>query len=127
MNTTGLLEDHGALDAPPPHSPPAVEGDEGLQAPEPGPRVQLETEGVRFVLGPTPVQRQLMARERLQEVSRASEGPAAPAQNANANTNANGSVAAPPRPGSAEQDTSASVKKGNEGVHDPFSKRGRVA
>ncbi|XP_017572718.1 fibroblast growth factor receptor substrate 2b isoform X1 [Pygocentrus nattereri] len=112
VNTTGLLEDqHGALDAPPPRSPPAVEGDEDLQAPEPGPRVQLEVEGARFVLGPTPVQRQLMARERQQEAGRASEGAARPAQNAVANTNANGTVAPPPRPGTAEPDSTTFKKE----------------
>ncbi|XP_027016684.1 fibroblast growth factor receptor substrate 2b [Tachysurus fulvidraco] len=70
VNTTGLLEDQhagaGHGDPPAPHSP-APEGEEPVQAPDPGPRVQLEREGVRFVLGPTPVQRQLMARERQQD------------------------------------------------------------
>lgn len=106
VNTTGLLEDqHGASDVPPPHSPPAVEGDDGPQAPEPGPRVQLETEGVRFVLGPTPVQRQLMAQQ--QEVSQGSEGAVQ-----NGNANANGNVATQPRPGTAEPDSGATCKKG---------------
>lgn len=70
VNTTGLLEDpHGGAgqaEPPPPHSPTS-EGEELGQPPDPGPRVQLEREGVRFVLGPTPVQRQLMAQERQQE------------------------------------------------------------
>ncbi|KAG9272086.1 fibroblast growth factor receptor substrate 2 isoform X1 [Astyanax mexicanus] len=110
VNTTGLLEDqHGALDVPPPHSPTVVEGEEGPQPPEPGPRVQLETEGVRFVLGPTPVQRQLMARERQQDSTQTAEGAAGTALNSNAS--ANGDVASQPRPGTSEQDSGPTLIK----------------
>ncbi|XP_072520095.1 fibroblast growth factor receptor substrate 2b isoform X2 [Salminus brasiliensis] len=119
VNTTGLLEDpHGASDAPAPHSPPAVEGDEGPQPPEPGPRVQLETEGVRFVLGPTPVQRQLMARERQQDAGRPNEGAAGAIQNANASANTNGNVATQPRQATSEQDGSTTFKKESGRVDD---------
>ncbi|XP_062856313.1 fibroblast growth factor receptor substrate 2b [Trichomycterus rosablanca] len=80
VNTTGLLDDQhsatGHSDTPVPQSP-GPEGEESPQAPDPGPRVQLEREGVRFVLGPTPVQRQLMARERQQD------GGPGPAHNTN--------------------------------------------
>ncbi|XP_066506157.1 fibroblast growth factor receptor substrate 2b [Hoplias malabaricus] len=102
VNTTGLLEDpNGALDVPPPQSPAAGSASECPQAPDPGPRVQLETECVRFVLGPTPVQRQLMARERQEQ-----EGEAAGPTH-----NANGNAATQPRPSAAEPDGSSALRK----------------
>ncbi|XP_076878732.1 fibroblast growth factor receptor substrate 2b [Brachyhypopomus gauderio] len=97
VNTTGLLEEP-QKDGPAPHSPAAAQTHEAPQAPEPGPRVQLEAEGVRFVLGPTPVQRQLMAREGQLESGgqkccvRAEEGPPGSAHSADR------SLSAQPRP-----------------------------
>ncbi|KAI1882175.1 hypothetical protein AGOR_G00247990 [Albula goreensis] len=41
---------------------------------EPEPQVLLERSGVKFVLGPTPVQRQLMAKERQQEAGSVEQG-----------------------------------------------------
>ncbi|KAM9854032.1 fibroblast growth factor receptor substrate 2-like [Aulostomus maculatus] len=86
VNTTGLLEEQPSpltvttpLESPTspqshcpttPPPPPRVR-------PEPPtplePQVQLEPQGVRFVLGPTPVQRQLMEKQRLQEAREAEE------------------------------------------------------
>ncbi|XP_034021314.1 fibroblast growth factor receptor substrate 2-like [Thalassophryne amazonica] len=80
VNTTGLLEDQPSpltvttpLESPgsprshcPPTPPPPLRGRAELPAPPayPEPQVVLEPQGVRFVLGPTPVQRQLMAKEK---------------------------------------------------------------
>ncbi|XP_057184923.1 fibroblast growth factor receptor substrate 2b isoform X1 [Triplophysa rosa] len=62
VNTTGLLEQHSPslCDVPLDTSVSLHNGEDAPHqvAPEPGPRVQLEPECVRFVLGPTPVQRQ---------------------------------------------------------------------
>lgn len=62
VNTTGLLEQHSpsVSDVPAVLNVPFPDGEEPFaqEAPDPGPRVQLEPEGARFVLGPTPVQRQ---------------------------------------------------------------------
>ncbi|XP_051978418.1 fibroblast growth factor receptor substrate 2b isoform X1 [Xyrauchen texanus] len=62
VNTTGLLEQHSQSvvdnSTDPSVSLPDAEDAMPEEAPDPGPRVQLEPEGVRFVLGPTPVQRQ---------------------------------------------------------------------
>ncbi|XP_067090945.1 fibroblast growth factor receptor substrate 2-like [Osmerus mordax] len=80
VNTTGLLEDHPSplavpspLDSPgsaqsqlPPTPPPPPRARPDPPPPQPEPQVLLESQGARFVLGPTPVQRQLMARERRQ-------------------------------------------------------------
>ncbi|XP_028843758.1 fibroblast growth factor receptor substrate 2b isoform X2 [Denticeps clupeoides] len=81
INTTDLLEDQPSLTAADPllEGPciPALNGDNDPppEVPEPGPRVQLELESVRFVLGPTPVQRQqqLLAKQKQQEGSCRSE------------------------------------------------------
>ncbi|XP_068595519.1 fibroblast growth factor receptor substrate 2-like [Brachionichthys hirsutus] len=81
VNTTGLLEDQPSpltvitpLESPtspnsqcPPTPPPP---------PRPEPQVLLEPQGVRFVLGPTPVQRQLMEKKQ-QEVNKFEEPPEA--------------------------------------------------
>lgn len=62
VNTSGLLDQHSPSisDAPAELNAPSPDGEETVlqEAPDPGPRVQLEPEGVRFILGPTPVQRQ---------------------------------------------------------------------
>ncbi|XP_051976166.1 fibroblast growth factor receptor substrate 2-like [Xyrauchen texanus] len=62
VNTTGLLEQHSPsiveLPTDSSVSLPDAECTTPQEAPDPGPRVQLEPDGVRFVLGPTPVQRQ---------------------------------------------------------------------
>uniref|UniRef100_A0A673J3D3 Fibroblast growth factor receptor substrate 2-like n=1 Tax=Sinocyclocheilus rhinocerous TaxID=307959 RepID=A0A673J3D3_9TELE len=62
VNTTGLLEQHSpnVLEVPAELNVSLADGEEAIpqEAPDPGPRVQLEPEGARFVLGPTPVQRQ---------------------------------------------------------------------
>lgn len=108
VNTTDLLEDQhaGAGHGDPGHHSPTPEGEEPVQAPDPGPRVQLEREGVRFVLGPTPVQRQLMARERQQDEGVASGSTLNPA---------NGGVAA----------TEAALEHSNGPVFGPSRRRPR--
>lgn len=62
VNTTGLLEQHSPSlsDVPVDTNVLLHNGEDAppQEVPEPGPRVQLEPECVRFVLGPTPVQRQ---------------------------------------------------------------------
>lgn len=62
VNTTGLLEQHSpSLTDVPVDTVVSLQNGEDTpaqEAPDPGPRVQLEPECVRFVLGPTPVQRQ---------------------------------------------------------------------
>ncbi|TRZ00172.1 hypothetical protein DNTS_020924 [Danionella cerebrum] len=62
VNTSGLLDQHSpsVSEAPVDLNLSIPEGEENTppEAPEPGPRVQLEPGAVRFVLGPTPVQRQ---------------------------------------------------------------------
>ncbi|XP_026058949.1 fibroblast growth factor receptor substrate 2-like [Carassius auratus] len=62
VNTTGLLEQHSPslLEVPAELNVSLSDGEEAVpqEAPDPGPRVQLEPEGARFVLDPTPVQRQ---------------------------------------------------------------------
>lgn len=62
VNTTGLLEQHSPslTDVPVDTGVSLQNGEDtpAQEAPDPGPRVQLEPECVRFVLGPTPVQRQ---------------------------------------------------------------------
>uniref|UniRef100_A0A3P9CYJ3 Fibroblast growth factor receptor substrate 2b n=2 Tax=Maylandia zebra TaxID=106582 RepID=A0A3P9CYJ3_9CICH len=79
VNTTGLLEEQPSpltvttpLESPTspqsqcpptPPPPPRVRGEPPPPTPTPAePQVLLEPQGVRFVLGPTPVQRQLMER-----------------------------------------------------------------
>ncbi|KAM4618661.1 fibroblast growth factor receptor substrate 2-like [Polymixia lowei] len=78
VNTTGLLEDQPSpltvttpLESPgspqsqcPPTPPPPPRVRTEPPALQPEPQVLLEPQGVRFVLGPTPVQRQLMAKEK---------------------------------------------------------------
>uniref|UniRef100_G3NXJ9 Fibroblast growth factor receptor substrate 2b n=1 Tax=Gasterosteus aculeatus TaxID=69293 RepID=G3NXJ9_GASAC len=79
VNTTGLLEDQPSpltvttplesptsprsLCPPTPPPPPRVR----VEPLDPEPQVLLEPQGVRFVLGPTPVQRQLMEKQQQQE------------------------------------------------------------
>ncbi|XP_068579959.1 fibroblast growth factor receptor substrate 2-like [Cebidichthys violaceus] len=84
VNTTGLLEDQPSpltvtpnpmesptsprsLCPPTPPPPPRVRVEPLDPPPEPEPQVVLEPQGVRFVLGPTPVQRQLMEKEKRQQ------------------------------------------------------------
>ncbi|XP_041965493.1 fibroblast growth factor receptor substrate 2b isoform X1 [Alosa sapidissima] len=60
VNTTGLLDEPsspGVGTTPVETTCPFLEGQPEDVPPDPGPRVQLEPESVRFVLGPTPVQR----------------------------------------------------------------------
>ncbi|XP_029379631.1 fibroblast growth factor receptor substrate 2 [Echeneis naucrates] len=79
VNTTGLLEDQPSpltattpLESPTspqpqcpptPPPPPRVRTELPALQPPPEPQVLLEPQGVRFVLGPTPVQRQLMEKK----------------------------------------------------------------
>ncbi|XP_072242895.1 fibroblast growth factor receptor substrate 2-like [Leuresthes tenuis] len=100
VNTTGLLEDQPSpltattplesptspqVQCPPtPPPPPRACADPKAPPPQPEPQVLLEPQGVRFVLGPTPVQRQLMEKEKRQqelteEAPRETNGPAEPA------------------------------------------------
>ncbi|KAJ8269304.1 hypothetical protein COCON_G00119110 [Conger conger] len=78
VNTSGRPEEWrgGRTGVPPPADPPQA-SDPPPELPEP--RVLLEPAGVKFVLGPTPVQKQLMAKERQRE-----EGPADPGGGARA-------------------------------------------
>ncbi|KAG9331903.1 hypothetical protein JZ751_016612 [Albula glossodonta] len=68
VNTTGMQVDwcsRSSLQPPLEHQP----SPEAVEPPDPPePRVILEPAGVKFVLGPTPVQRQLMAKEKQREV-----------------------------------------------------------
>ncbi|KAM7415230.1 hypothetical protein PAMA_019851 [Pampus argenteus] len=80
VNTTGLLEEQPSpltvttpLESPTsprsqcpptPPPPPRVRAEPPAPPPQPEPQVLLEPQGVRFVLGPTPVQRQLMEKEK---------------------------------------------------------------
>lgn len=92
VNTTGLLEDQPSpltvttpLESPTspqsqcpptPPPPPRIRGEPLAPPPQPEPQVLLEPQGVRFVLGPTPVQRQLMEKEkRQQQEEERKEGP----------------------------------------------------
>uniref|UniRef100_A0A8D3BDI5 IRS-type PTB domain-containing protein n=1 Tax=Scophthalmus maximus TaxID=52904 RepID=A0A8D3BDI5_SCOMX len=83
VNTTGLLDDQPSpltvttpLESPTspqsqcpptPPPPPRVRTDPPAPPAPPEPQVLLEPQGVRFVLGPTPVQRQLMEKEKRQQ------------------------------------------------------------
>uniref|UniRef100_A0A9J7ZW68 Fibroblast growth factor receptor substrate 2b n=1 Tax=Cyprinus carpio carpio TaxID=630221 RepID=A0A9J7ZW68_CYPCA len=84
VNTTGLLEQHSpnVLEVPAELNVSLADGEEAIpqEAPDPGPRVQLEPEGARFVLGPTPVQRQ---RQEEANLSGAEGGASNTAQNSN--------------------------------------------
>ncbi|XP_047204908.1 fibroblast growth factor receptor substrate 2b [Girardinichthys multiradiatus] len=89
VNTTGLMEEQPSpltvitpLESPTsPHSqcpptpppPPRVCVEPVPPAPQPEPQVLLELQGVRFVLGPTPVQKQQMEKKRQQELQEATE------------------------------------------------------
>ncbi|XP_062276447.1 fibroblast growth factor receptor substrate 2-like [Scomber scombrus] len=80
VNTTGLLEEQPSpltvttplesptspqCQCPPtPPPPPRVRTEPPALPPQTEPQVLLEQQGVRFVLGPTPVQRQLMEKEK---------------------------------------------------------------
>ncbi|KAK2842857.1 hypothetical protein Q5P01_013057 [Channa striata] len=91
VNTTGLLEDQPSpltvttpLESPTspqsqcpptPPPPPRVRTDPLVPPAQPEPQVLLEPQGVRFVLGPTPVQRQLMEKEKRQLELKEMEGP----------------------------------------------------
>lgn len=89
VNTTGLLEDQPSphtiitpLESPTspqsqcpptPPPPPRARVEPVAPAPQPEPQVLLEPQGVRFVLGPTPVQKQQMEKKRQQELQEAAE------------------------------------------------------
>ncbi|XP_069028818.1 LOW QUALITY PROTEIN: fibroblast growth factor receptor substrate 2-like [Embiotoca jacksoni] len=112
VNTTGLLEDQPSpltvttpLESPTspqsqcpptPPPPPRARPDPLAPPPQPEPQVLLESQGVRFVLGPTPVQRQLMEKEKKQqeEEPRETNGPAE-AEPAPAHPHSNGSSSNP--------------------------------
>lgn len=91
VNTTGLLEQHSpsVSDVPAVLNGPFPDGEEHFaqEAPDPGPRVQLEPEGARFVLGPTPVQRQRQKEAHLSGHQCA--GAEAVARSSNQNSNGN--------------------------------------
>lgn len=86
VNTTGLLEDQPSpltvttpLESPTspqsqcpptPPPPPRIRSEPLAPPPQPEPQVLLEPQGVRFVLGPTPVQKQLMEKEKRQQEER---------------------------------------------------------
>ncbi|XP_016314896.1 fibroblast growth factor receptor substrate 2-like [Sinocyclocheilus anshuiensis] len=84
VNTTGLLEQHSpsVLEVPAELNVSLSDGEEAVpqEAPDPGPRVQLEPDGARFVLGPTPVQRQ---RQREASLSGEQSPGSSSAQNSN--------------------------------------------
>ncbi|XP_030638918.1 fibroblast growth factor receptor substrate 2b [Chanos chanos] len=112
VNTTGLLDDQPSPSSVEPTAEPRLpEGEEKAlqEPPEPGPRVQLEPQCVRFVLGPTPVQRQLMAKERqrLQEASGTGQSSTACEGATGAAQSHNGSSAAPPKPGNTDSSSSS--------------------
>lgn len=80
VNTTGLLEEQPSpLTVTTPLESPTSPPSQCPQTPPPPPRVRteppappepqvlLEPQGARFVLGPTPVQRQLMEKEKMQQ------------------------------------------------------------
>lgn len=108
VNTTGLLEDQPSpltattpLDSPTsptPPPPPRVRAEVPPPPAQPEPQVFLEPQGARFVLGPTPVQRQLMEKERRQQelkeadAPRETNGPSEPSP-----PHSNGSASAAPR------------------------------
>lgn len=91
VNTTGLLEDQPSpltvttpLESPTspqsqcpptPPPPPRVRTEPQASPSQPEPQVLLEPQGVRFVLGPTPVQRQLMEKEKRQKEAKESGEP----------------------------------------------------
>lgn len=118
MNTTGLLEDQPSpltlttpLESPTsPHSqcpptpppPPRARFEPVAPPTQPEPQVLLEPQGVRFVLGPTPVQRQLMEKEKRQKEQKEAEelretnGPVvAPPETEPATPHSNGSSSNP--------------------------------
>ncbi|XP_036375953.1 fibroblast growth factor receptor substrate 2-like [Megalops cyprinoides] len=75
VNTTGVQEERRSRSSV--HAPLELRlSDPERPAPpdEPEPQVLLEPTGVKFVLGPTPVQRQLMAKERQREAGPAEQG-----------------------------------------------------
>ncbi|KAJ8381393.1 hypothetical protein SKAU_G00021710 [Synaphobranchus kaupii] len=68
VNTTGMQEDWRSHSSVHPPIDLQLSDPEATAPPDvPEPRVLLEPTGVKFVLGPTPVQKQLMAKERRQE------------------------------------------------------------
>uniref|UniRef100_A0A3Q2UMV6 Fibroblast growth factor receptor substrate 2b n=1 Tax=Fundulus heteroclitus TaxID=8078 RepID=A0A3Q2UMV6_FUNHE len=76
VNTTGLLEEQPSPLAviTPLESPTSPQSQcPPTPPPPPRPQVLLEPQGVRFVLGPTPVQKQQMEKKRQQELQEAAE------------------------------------------------------
>lgn len=96
VNTTGLLEEQPSpltvttpLESPTspqsqcpptPPPPPRIRCEPLAPPTQPEPQVLLEPQGVRFVLGPTPVQRQLMEKEKRQKEAEETQETTAPAQ-----------------------------------------------
>ncbi|KAG5846148.1 hypothetical protein ANANG_G00146710 [Anguilla anguilla] len=101
VNTTGVpgvQEDwRGRCGAPSPTDPQPPDREADVPPELPEPRVVLEPAGVKFVLGPTPVQRQLMAKERQKEAGPAEQGGGATTQSAPPAGSLNGISTAPPR------------------------------
>ncbi|KAJ8373563.1 hypothetical protein SKAU_G00041430 [Synaphobranchus kaupii] len=82
VNTTGMQDERRSRNSAPPPlelrgAEPESTGAEpesvGAESAEAEPQVLLEPAGVKFILGPTPVQRQLMAKERHQEAGPAEQ------------------------------------------------------
>ena len=72
VNTTGLLDEPsspGVGATPVEAACPFLDSEPEDMPPDPGPRVQLEPEGARFVLGPTPVQRRQQQQQQEEEDS----------------------------------------------------------
>ncbi|XP_023682217.1 fibroblast growth factor receptor substrate 2a isoform X1 [Paramormyrops kingsleyae] len=64
VNTSGVQDERSAHKSSQGPTEPRLSLTESMAPPEePEPRVLLEPEGVKFVLGPTPVQKQLMAKQ----------------------------------------------------------------
>uniref|UniRef100_A0A3Q0SAS1 Fibroblast growth factor receptor substrate 2b n=1 Tax=Amphilophus citrinellus TaxID=61819 RepID=A0A3Q0SAS1_AMPCI len=117
VNTTGLLEEQPSpltvttpLESPTspqsqcpptPPPPPRIRGEPAAPPTPAEPQVLLEPQGVRFVLGPTPVQRQLMER-RQKELKDAAE----PQE-----TNGHGEVPAEPEPAPPHSNGSSAPRR----------------
>lgn len=112
VNTSGLLEEQPSpltvttpLESPTsPPCPPTPPPPRGRpDAPPPEPQVLLEPQSVRFVLGPTPVQRQLMEKERRQKEQQEVDPPR--------ETNGHPEVAAEAEPGPPHANGSSSASR----------------
>ncbi|XP_068132796.1 fibroblast growth factor receptor substrate 2 isoform X2 [Hyperolius riggenbachi] len=79
VNTTGVQEDQKQNVPAPPEQPVSNAEDSIAQGepsaiPDKDPHVIIEPEGVKFVLGPTPVQRQLMEKQKLEKLEEPEAG-----------------------------------------------------